>query len=91
MKGIYLYRGEVILKNKNTDRWLVTGLYDEYDTIDEAKNALDKKLGGWTGKTIPKRWLKDEILKKWYEDGFHSNQNGEARIETEGRASNENY
>ena len=42
MKGIYLYRGEVILKNKNIGRWLVTGLDDEYDTIDEAKNALDK-------------------------------------------------
>lgn len=42
MEGIYLYRGEVILKNKNTGRWLVTGLDDEYDTIDEAKNALDK-------------------------------------------------
>jgi hypothetical protein len=68
---LYFYRNEVI--SKNEDAWIVIGFFEGltlnpiiFKTINEAKNAIDKKLGGFSGKCVPKRWLKDEQLKKEY-------------------------
>jgi len=67
MKRVYKYRGEVILPNDN-GTWWITDYYDmEFDTLDEAKNCVDKRQGCWSGKCMPLRWLKDEILKEYYE------------------------
>lgn len=66
MKGCYSYRGEIIIKNKGTGKWWATNIDGEYTTIDETKNAIDKKLGGWSGRCVPKRWLKDEKLRIEY-------------------------
>lgn len=69
MKGIgfYKYRNELILLNEN-DKWWITNYFDiEFDSIEKAKNHIDKHLGGWSGKCMPQRWLKDEALKEYYE------------------------
>ena len=69
MKGIgfYKYRNELILLNSNK-QWEITNYYDvEFNTLDKAKNHIDKHLGGWSGKCMPQRWQKDENLKEYYE------------------------
>lgn len=76
MKGIYKYRGFSIDKIPSVDlKWTILSSYNsildcnEYDILDEAKNAIDELLGGQaTGKApIPKRWKKSEKLKKYWE------------------------
>ena len=69
IKKFYKYRDELIFKQDN-NKWIITNYDGEYDTLIEAYNTIDKRLGGWSGKCIPSRWLKDEQLKKEYEDYF---------------------
>lgn len=65
-KGVYKYRGEVILLQDN-DKWIVTGnYYGEYNTLTEAYNTIDKHVGGYSGKCMPQRWLQDEVLKNYF-------------------------
>jgi len=68
MKGIgfYQYRGELILLQDNK-KWEITNYYDvEFNTLNDAKNHIDKNLGGWSGRCMPRRWLKDDRLKEYY-------------------------
>jgi hypothetical protein len=73
---IYFYRGFTIVKNKEekTDKkWQIVEIYDENkyaDTIDDAKNAIDLKLGGTATAKLPDRWIKNEKLKKKYYEHF---------------------
>lgn len=73
MGGLYFYRNEVI--KREGDQWIVIGYFQGltiepilYKTLDNAKNAIDKNLGGYSGRCMPNRWLKDEILMKRYEE-----------------------
>ena len=73
----YIYRSEVICKHQ--DGWFVIGYFEGmtlnpvvYKTLDDAKNAIDKNLGGYSGKCMPNRWLKDEKLKCSY-SGINQN------------------
>jgi len=77
MKGMYRYRGFSIEKFPSVDqKWTVSAHYDsilnwtEYDTLDQAKNAIDELLGGQaTDKApLPERWKKSEKLKKYWEN-----------------------
>jgi len=54
-KGVYKHRNILIVpRNK---KWLIYDYSIEVDTITEAKNYIDKKLGGTATKKIPKRLI----------------------------------
>ena len=54
MKGLYFYRGEAITRYGGG--WFArSGDLNIYSTIDDAKNAIDKYLGGYSTGRIPKR------------------------------------
>lgn len=77
MRGMYKYRGFSIDKISSVDsKWTIFSNYKsildwmEYNTLDEAKNAIDELLGSQATEKapIPKRWKKSEKLKKYWED-----------------------
>lgn len=52
--GVYIYRGEVI--TLYCGGWMGrAGDFNIYKTVDDCKNAIDKYLGGFSGRCIPKR------------------------------------
>lgn len=63
---LYKHRGRLILKSDITGKWFATDLEGEFNTIEQTKNAIDKWIGGYPTKRIPRRWLKDEKLAKEY-------------------------
>ena len=68
IKPFYKYRDELIMKNEDTNKWWITNYFDiEFDTLDQAKNHIDKRIGGFSGKCMPQRWFKDKELKEFYE------------------------
>lgn len=66
MKGLYFHRDNAIMKNSENGKWFATDIDGEFNTIDETKNAIDRHLGGTPTAVMPKRWLKDEKLKEYY-------------------------
>lgn len=60
-KSVYFYRNHTIgrssvsFQDENRKGWNVIELQQEFKTLDEAKNAIDKILGGWSGRCRPKR------------------------------------
>lgn len=62
MKGIYFYRGYTIMRNKYEDNgmnWTTLENGDFYtNTINDMKNLIDSRVGGFATAKIPKRSLK---------------------------------
>jgi hypothetical protein len=68
---VYNHRGYIIMKSDESGKWFAingnSSFDNEFDSIEKAKNAIDGRLGGYPTRRIPKRWLKDEKLRKEYE------------------------
>ena len=69
---IYKYRNNILIKDQELQEWTAQDVEGGYNTLDDIKNAIDKKLGGWSGRSIPGRWLKDEKLKQEYVNYVHN-------------------
>ena len=67
MKGLYFHRNNSIFRDNETGKWIASDIDGEFNTVDQVKNAIDKHLGGTPTGIFPKRWLKDERLREYYE------------------------
>lgn len=65
--NLYIYRNYIIVRtstiNKDNKKgWTILDESTQHSTLDNAKNSIDKILGGWSGKCEPQRHFKKNSL-----------------------------